>query len=333
MEIVKVDPGDEAALAAWHAALSEGLAAGREWDTSWTLPELAVSLRGPVHAKRWEAYAARDGQRTVGGLLVVLPLRDNLKLLMFEFGVPPAERGRGVGSALYEHVVALAHAEERSSLLVEVTESYQGKESTGGARFAERRGFTCRSRDLHRVLELPVDGARLGELARQAAAHHGDYRLRSWSGPCPDDLLDGYVALKRRFMSEVPLGDMDYEPEQWDAARVRADEERQRGQQRTTYTTVAIAPDGALAGHTVLVVPGHDPGKVFQDDTLVLPPHRGHRLGLALKVANLRAVQRAHPDRRVLHTWNAEANGPMVAVNDAMGFRPVERLGEYQRDL
>ena len=88
--------------------------------------------------------------------------------------------------------------------------------------------------------------------------------------------------------------------------------------------------------HTQLiidVVPGRDPGKVFQDDTLVLPRHRGHRLGLALKVANLRAVQRAHPDRRVLHTWNAEENGPMVAVNNAMGFRPVERLGEYQRDL
>ncbi len=48
---------------------------------------------------------------------------------------------------------------------------------------------------------------------------------------------------------------------------------------------------------------------------------------------NLEVVQALHPDRTILHTWNAESNGPMIAVNEAMGFLPVRYEGEYYRNL
>ena len=32
-------------------------------------------------------------------------------------------------------------------------------------------------------------------------------------------------------------------------------------------------------------------------------------------------------------TWNAEVNAHMVAVNEQLGFEPVERLGEFQKRL
>jgi hypothetical protein len=41
-------------------------------------------------------------------------------------------------------------------------------------------------------------------------------------------------------------------------------------------------------------------------------------------------VQREHPDRTQVHTFNAASNAAMVAVNDALGFRAVERMGEWQ---
>jgi hypothetical protein len=58
---------------------------------------------------------------------------------------------------------------------------------------------------------------------------------------------------------------------------------------------------------------------------------RGHRLGLALKVANLRLLQRERPDILSVTTYNAEVNAHMIGVNQRLGFRPVARLGEFQK--
>ena len=66
---------------------------------------------------------------------------------------------------------------------------------------------------------------------------------------------------------------------------------------------------------------------------LVSPAHRGHRLGLALKVRNHTELQRSHSERRIVHTWNAEQNTAMNAVNAELGFRPVELAQELQRRI
>jgi hypothetical protein len=58
---------------------------------------------------------------------------------------------------------------------------------------------------------------------------------------------------------------------------------------------------------------------------------RGHRLGLAVKLANLRLLQAERPDIEVLTTYNAEVNTHMIEVNERLGFRPVARLGEFQK--
>ena len=59
----------------------------------------------------------------------------------------------------------------------------------------------------------------------------------------------------------------------------------------------------------------------------------GHRLGYATKILNLRWVAPMFPDRTEVHTWNAASNSFMIAVNDAMGFRPVSHGIEFFRDL
>jgi GNAT superfamily N-acetyltransferase len=81
------------------------------------------------------------------------------------------------------------------------------------------------------------------------------------------------------------------------------------------------------------VVPRFDPGRLYQWGTLVLREHRGRRLGQATKAYNLLWVQRELSGLKLLVTYNAEVNRHMIAVNEAMGFRPVERLTQYQRPL
>ncbi len=127
--------------------------------------------------------------------------------------------------------------------------------------------------------------------------------------------------------------ELELEPEVFTPERIRADEEVFAASGRTKYTTVALAADGAVAGYSEIVVPRHDPGRAYQWGTLVRRADRGHRLGLATKAHNLAWVQREEPDLRLLVTFNAEVNVHMVGVNEQLGFRPVERLGEFQRQL
>jgi RimJ/RimL family protein N-acetyltransferase len=205
------------------------------------------------------------------------------------------------------------------------------EELTAGQAFATALGFSAANFEVHRILELPLADAVLDELAAEAAERHQGYELRSWRDRCPDDLVDAFAALQSTFLDEAPTGDLELEAEQWDAARVRQAEQRNVAQGRNSWTTVAIAPDGTLAGHTELVVGKHDPGKVFQWGTLVSPAHRGHRLGLGLKARNHRELQRTHREPLVVHTWNGEENTAMNAVNAKLGFRPVERHEEWQK--
>ena len=69
-----------------------------------------------------------------------------------------------------------------------------------------------------------------------------------------------------------------------------------------------------------------------QLDTLVLAEHRGHRLGMLLKVANLRALQASGSAPSLVSTFNAEENRHMLNVNEAIGFRPVGHAGCWRKD-
>jgi hypothetical protein len=67
--------------------------------------------------------------------------------------------------------------------------------------------------------------------------------------------------------------------------------------------------------------------------TLVRRDHRGHRLGSAVKVANLEALQRDRPDVTTVETQNAEQNPWMVSINERLGFEPVAVCPELVRRL
>lgn len=330
-----VDPADDAAMGRWHAVFHAGLMAGLQDPPAWTLQESLVLHRAPDSSMRREPFVAVDGNGdVVGAGELQFPLRENPRLAIFEIGVPPEHRRRGVGSALFGHVVERARAEGRTSVLTEVNvPDGTPQEEWPGVAFAEKLGFTLRNTELRRQLRLPVEPLHLRTLAGKAAQRASDYRLVSWSGPCPAEYAEQYAELKGRLSVDAPLGDVDYEQEVWDVARLREAEDRTAAQGRTLFTTVAVAPDGTLAGHTQLAVPRHEPGRAYQWDTLVHAAHRGHRLGLALKVANTQALSEAHPEVVRIDTWNAVQNGPMVAVNVELGYRIMDACQEWQRDL
>jgi hypothetical protein len=134
--------------------------------------------------------------------------------------------------------------------------------------------------------------------------------------------------------TDVPLAALDLEEDPWDAARIR-DDERTYADSGRGYVVCAAehVPTGRLVAYTEITYPLAAPEIAYQDDTLVLREHRGHRLGMLVKTANLRELDRLRPATRRIHTWNAEENAHMLAINVALGFRPSGVLALWQRRL
>jgi predicted component of type VI protein secretion system len=63
----------------------------------------------------------------------------------------------------------------------------------------------------------------------------------------------------------------------------------------------------------------------MQEDTSVVDDHRGHRLGLRLKIEMLRWIADERPEVRATETWNSVENHHMLAVNELLGTRVVDR--------
>lgn len=328
----RIDPRNADDYNAWYDAWTEALEFGREFPTSWSREEMLVGLTRDEKYWAQEIWLIRDDSGDVaGGLFVEIPMADNTDSMRITLGVVPACRRQGYGTVLFGAARQIAAERNRTRLLAVVEAAVEVQ--SPGAIFAERLGFALANTEMHRVLELPVDEVLLTRLAAEAAEKHQGYKLVTWQNRCPDELVDAFARLHAVFAAEAPSGEIDHQPEVWDAERIRFREEQSIAQGRHGWITVAIAPDGTLAGHTELYVPETDLGNIYQWDTLVVPAHRGHRLGLALKVRNHLELQQTDPGKAVVHTWNAQQNDHMNAVNAQLGFRPVEAHQEWQLKL
>jgi GNAT superfamily N-acetyltransferase len=335
-EVVEIGPDDDAALRAWSSvvAVSEQHELGAHATTA-TAAEQAVLVRDAGSQRRVVLLAGRVDGETVAAGWLSLRLLDNLDGAEIDVHVRPDVRRRGHGTRMLEHVEALAAAAGRTRFDTRAQWRHDGPADGAGVpgtEFARARGYRYGIGEVQRELPLPVPDDRLAELAAAAAPHHAAYVIRTWSGPVPDELVAGWLAVSSTLMTEAPTGDVEREDLTADVAAHREAEATQARQARRPWHAVAVDGSGEVVAQTMLMVPDHDPVFVHQWGTLVRRDHRGHRLGLALKVANLRALQRDldTAGRRVV-TWNAEVNGPMITINEQLGFVPTARSAELQK--
>lgn len=336
IEFRRITADDDHGLRAWHETYLASVTHGRDYATPYMREEIRAEIAEGNPGEVTQIFSGVvDGEVAVTGQ-ISMTLMDNTSVAYLDVQTRPSLRNRGHGSAMLEHLTDLARAHDRTVLLVEAAYPYDAPSDGAGepnVEFLRHRGYTLGIADVQRVLDLPADEHLLRDLADEAAPHHADYEIRQFQGRVPDELRTSFGALIGSLVTEAPQGELELEQEVFDEARMAADEAKFEQSGRTKYTTVAIAPDGTVAAYSELVVPKFDPGRVYQWGTLALPAHRGHRLGLATKARNLLWLQQERPDLVLLSTYNAEENVPMIAVNERMGFRPVERLGEFQRKL
>jgi GNAT superfamily N-acetyltransferase len=260
----------------------------------------------------------------VGSASLWFPLLDNLTKCWGSIGVDPGHRRRGIGSALVAQIVTRMTQEGRTTMVTESAYPFDRRDDHPYRQFAEANGFTVAIDEILRILPLPVDPALLDSLAAEASANHAAYRIEAFADGLPHNLLASYCALSNQLAVDAPTGNVDYEadsmtPQVW---LERLAQEKQTG--RTRLTTVATDRVGDVVAFTDLVLPRTPPSDVWQWGTLVDRAHRGHRLGMAIKVRNLQQLAATDPARTRVLTSNAETNRYMVDINVKLGFEAVE---------
>jgi len=312
---------DEVCLAAQEADCPEEprLTAGpfRGWLTvGWDGNPREVWL-----AAATSSMLAGDGKRrpVLGWYRLELPERENQDRANLDLVVHPAERRRGLGTALLRHAAERAACHGRS-VLASAT-----RDGTPGAAFARSAGAEPGVVEVQRMLELGklADG-RLERLREQAERAAAGYSLVSWTGPTPEEHL-ARVAAGFNAMNDAPHSP-DREDDIWDAQRVRdrADAAVREGCLRG-YSVAAIAEaTGEMAGLTQVFVDPEYPEWGHQGLTAVIRQHRGHRLGLLIKAAMLEWLATEEPKLERIATDNAAVNKYMIAVNEALGYELVK---------
>ena len=304
--------------------------------------ERFVAVSGPA------TNGTPDPARVLGSAALSLPIEDNTHAGHLEISVRPDARRQGIGSALHDAAVAVARATGRTTLtastdqrsepepgpitLAPSTGSGRVRTDDDGVRFALAHGFALEQVARFSVLDVPLDTTFLArQLTSAQAAAGDDYRIVGWDGRCPDEWVDQFAELETRMSTDAPVGGLDLQEDRWDAARVRATEAelRERGM-RYSVAAVEHVPSRALTAFSAFKRPGWTDEFVHQHDTLVLAEHRGRRLGLLVKAANLQRLAAEQPGTRRIGTWNAEENAHMLGINVALGFRPAGGSGEWQ---
>jgi GNAT superfamily N-acetyltransferase len=275
-----------------------------------------------------QAWLATDETGTpVGGYLLQLPEKENPTAAMCTVVVDPARRRAGIGTKIIVHCAEQARRAGRSKLL-----SYT-RDGSAGEAFAAALGARAGIAEVDRVLDIDdALAARLPDLRASTQPHSAGYSLVSWIGPTPDEYVDDVVLLNAA-IADAPR-DEGMEPTAWDAERLRHGEQTAAEYGIASYA-VAARHDatGRFAALTEVVSEAEQPDWAFQQITAVLSGHRGHRLGLLVKIAMLDLLAKHAPDVRHIQTGNAGLNEHMIAINEQLGYTVLNVYRGWELDL
>lgn len=236
-------------------------------------------------------------------------------------------RRQGVGAHLLRLICEATETDGRSALVWSTFDAVPAGEA-----FARRLG--ARVARVSRTSEV-----RLADIAwtmvagwvRDGPVRAPGYSLDMIDGIYPPKLHADAVTL-HHIMQSAPRDDLDVGDVVLDAEDI-AERDRamvEAGRQR--WTIFVRDPSGACVGGTEVTFEPWEPSTVLQQNTGIDPRHRGRGLAKWAKAAMLERIRAEQPQAERVRTGNAFSNAPMLAINDALGFKVIHTLTEWQAE-
>jgi len=241
--------------------------------------------------------------------------------------VAPAARRQGVGRAIGRALAADAEAAGRTSVTLEVAVGSPDERVAEKARF--RRDMVI---ELNRTDPRTIPKGLLEDW-RAAGERASGYSLVAYDVPCPSDDLAKDFIHARQVMNDAPRWEGEPEATYTAGELLAVEDASLAAHQQWWNIGVRHGASGELVGISEMYLPSARPWLVFQGDTGVNPDHRGHGLGAWMKAVNHLRLRDERPEVETVQTWNATSNEPMLRINRALGFGPVQRFQGWYRSL
>jgi GNAT superfamily N-acetyltransferase len=331
VHIERIDPLTiDDATAEEMAAVSNEAVAVDGHDVPTVGPAVAGMLRYSFDNRPVDGVwlATSDHGTLAGWATLELPRWDNPDMAAVSCRVHPSARGEGIGTALLGVQTRAAQEAGRNLLMTFVYRD------SATSRLLLEHGFeVAQLTTMRRLFPKQLDFRRIKALADEAATAASDYEIVELDGPTPERLL---APMSRLFeaINDAPVDGASLGATVYPVERVRRYEAAMAARGQHVYRLLARhRRTEEWAGLTILCVDELRPGVAQQEDTSVVPAHRGHRLGLLLKARMLLWMRERRPELETIDTWNADTNTHMIAVNEALGCTAVASAYLLQRQL
>ncbi|MEU7477555.1 GNAT family N-acetyltransferase [Lentzea sp. NPDC042327] len=270
---------------------------------------IARGLRNPrvEHGEVVHRIAVRDGV-VVAAASVALPPDENAKIAAGGIEVHPRHRGQGVGTEVLEALLAELCARDR-----ETFENLWVPRGSAGEKWAVARGFTVGAHRLWQELRIADVDPALWDVPVPDG-----YRVQQWTNATPEHLLAS-VATTRQSIADAPAEGIVLVAPAWTPEQVRAKEALSRAAGVEQRIVVAVHGDEVVALTEMSLYPSNLTS-VYQEDTVVVPAHRGRGLGRVVKAHMLRWLLADRPGLELVETQTNADNVHMIRVNHRLGF-------------
>ncbi len=273
-----------------------------------------------IHFRRW--VYEEDGRILAYAGLTHMEWMFHPRKYYVWIDVTPAARGRGIGRALYDTLIAAAR--ERDALTVR---TYVDETWTDGIGFLGRRGFDKGPVERKSALDLRrFDPARFAENLRRVE-EAGELTLLTWMELAADPDRDRkYYELDVLIAPDMPSPEPLTTPSYEDySAQVYG-----HPMFYPEGNVIAVDEDGGYVGLSNLWL-RNKPGSIATGFTGVMREWRGKGVATALKVKVLSAAKAAGYEEAV--TSNDSTNTGMLGINERLGFEPRPAWIDYTLEL
>lgn len=260
------------------------------------------------------------------GSVEFVRLEQNRHAAQFNLDVLPKFREGGLEAPLLRHITEAAEQEGRSLLITSTNSRVPWGEALMQKLGAEKALESHTNQLDLRELNPSLVKSWLEQGQEKAA----EFELLLWEGAYPEEHLAAFAALMD-VMNTAPRGNLQVEDFQLTPELLRQMEQMLFAAGNGRWTLVIREKSsGRLAGYTEISWHKSRPQIINQQGTGVLTEFRNKGLGRWLKAAMLDRLLHESPEARFVRTGNADANAPMLKINQALGFKPYIAQATWQ---